>query len=119
VPAAAYPRASESIDLMLALIGKLIEADFAYVGSDSSVYFSAQKFASYGAISGNKLDSLKPGHRYEYSEDGAKRFTPIGRYGKLPVIALKWCGNLRGVRDFQGWHIECSGDVTRSCWMDM
>jgi cysteinyl-tRNA synthetase len=74
VPAAAYPRASESIDLMLTLIGKLIEADFAYVGSDSSVYFSAQKFASYGAISGNKLDSLKPGHRYEYSEDGAKRF---------------------------------------------
>ena len=43
---AGYSRASESIDLMLALIGKLIDADFAYVGSDSSVYFSAQKFAS-------------------------------------------------------------------------
>ncbi len=70
-PAAAYPRASESIDMMLELIGKLVDAEFAYVGSDSSVYFSAEKFATYGAISGNKLDSLKPGHRYEYSEDGA------------------------------------------------
>jgi len=54
-PAAAYPRASESIDMMLELIAKLVAAEFAYVGSDSSVYFSAEKFATYGAISGNKL----------------------------------------------------------------
>ena len=72
-PAAAYPRASESIDMMLSLISMLIDAGFAYVGTDSSVYFSAQSFPSYGAISGNRLDSLKPGHRYEYSDDGEKR----------------------------------------------
>ena len=54
-PASAYPRASESIDMMLSLISKLIDAGFAYVGTDHSVYFSAEKFASYGAISGNKL----------------------------------------------------------------
>ncbi|TRZ56152.1 MAG: cysteine--tRNA ligase, partial [Streptomycetaceae bacterium] len=69
-----YPRASESIDLMLAMISQLISSGFAYVGSDNSVYFDARKFESYGAISGNRLDALKPGHRYEYTDEGGKKF---------------------------------------------
>ena len=108
VPAAGYPRASESIDLMLTLIGKLIEADFAYVGSDSSVYFSAQKFASYGAISGNKLDSLKPGHRYEYSEDGAKRFHADWALWKAAGDRTEMVWESPWGKGFPGWHIECS-----------
>ena len=108
VPAAAYPRASESIDLMLTLIGKLIDADFAYVGSDSSVYFSAQKFASYGAISGNKLDSLKPGHRYEYSEDGAKRFHADWALWKAAGDRTEMVWESPWGKGFPGWHIECS-----------
>ena len=108
VPAAAYPRASESIDLMLTLIRKLIDADFAYVGSDSSVYFSAQKFASYGAISGNKLDSLKPGHRYEYSEDGAKRFHADWALWKAAGDRMEMIWESPWGKGFPGWHIECS-----------
>ena len=108
VPAAGYPRASESIDLMLSLIGKLINADFAYVGSDSSVYFSAQKFASYGAISGNKLDSLKPGHRYEYSEDGAKRFHADWALWKAAGDRTEMVWESPWGKGFPGWHIECS-----------
>ena len=108
VPAAGYPRASESIDLMLSLIERLIEADFAYVGSDSSVYFSAQKFASYGAISGNKLDSLKPGHRYEYSEDGAKRFHADWALWKAAGDRTEMVWESPWGKGFPGWHIECS-----------
>jgi cysteinyl-tRNA synthetase len=108
VPAAGYPRASESIDLMLILIGKLIDADFAYVGSDSSVYFSAQKFASYGAISGNKLESLKPGHRYEYSEDGAKRFHADWALWKAAGDRTEMVWESPWGKGFPGWHIECS-----------
>ena len=108
VPASGYPRASESIDLMLTLIGKLIDADFAYVGSDSSVYFSAQKFASYGAISGNKLDSLKPGHRYEYSEDGAKRFHADWALWKAAGDRTEMVWESPWGKGFPGWHIECS-----------
>ena len=108
VPAAGYPRASESIDLMLTLIGKLIDADFAYVGTDSSVYFSAQKFASYGAISGNKLDSLKPGHRYEYSEDGAKRFHADWALWKAAGDRTEMVWESPWGKGFPGWHIECS-----------
>jgi cysteinyl-tRNA synthetase len=107
-PAAAYPRASESIDMMLALIAKLIEADFAYVGADSSVYFSAQNFASYGAISGNKLDSLKPGHRYEYTEDGAKRFHADWALWKAAGDRAEMVWDSPWGKGFPGWHIECS-----------
>jgi cysteinyl-tRNA synthetase len=107
-PAAAYPRASESIDMMLDLIGRLIEAEFAYVGSDSSVYFSAEKFATYGAISGNRLDSLKPGHRYEYTVDGAKRFHADWALWKAAGDRTEMVWDSPWGKGFPGWHIECS-----------
>jgi cysteinyl-tRNA synthetase len=107
-PAAAYPRASESIEMMLDLIKRLIDADFAYIGSDSSVYFSAQKFASYGAISRNKLDSLKPGHRYEYTEDGAKRFHADWALWKAAGDRTEMVWDSPWGKGFPGWHIECS-----------
>jgi cysteinyl-tRNA synthetase len=107
-PAAAYPRASESIDMMLDLIERLIDAEFAYVGSDSSVYFSAEKFETYGAISGNKLDSLKPGHRYEYSEDGAKRFHADWALWKAAGDRTEMVWDSPWGKGFPGWHIECS-----------
>lgn len=107
-PAAAYPRASESIDMMLDLIERLIDAEFAYVGSDSSVYFSAEKFLTYGAISGNKLDSLKPGHRYEYTEDGAKRFHADWALWKAAGDRTEMVWESPWGKGFPGWHIECS-----------
>jgi cysteinyl-tRNA synthetase len=107
-PAAAYPRASESIEMMLDLIGRLIDVEFAYVGSDSSVYFSAEKFPTYGAISGNKLDSLKPGHRYEYTEDGAKRFHADWALWKAAGDRTEMVWNSPWGKGFPGWHIECS-----------
>ena len=107
-PASAYPRASESIEMMLELIAQLIAAGFAYVGTDSSVYFSAEKFTSYGAISGNKLDSLKPGHRYEYTEDGAKRFHADWALWKAAGDRTEMVWDSPWGKGFPGWHIECS-----------
>jgi len=107
-PAAAYPRASESIDMMLELIGRLVDAEFAYIGSDSSVYLSAEKFETYGAISGNKLDSLMPGHRYEYSEDGAKRFHADWALWKAAGDRTEMVWDSPWGKGFPGWHIECS-----------
>ena len=63
--ASMYPRASETIELIIQSISKLIAGGNAYVGGDGSVYFNAKSFPGYGDISGNRLDSLKPGHRYE------------------------------------------------------
>ena len=107
-PAHEYPRASESIELMQALIQKLIDGEFAYVGSDNSVYFDAQKFSSYGAVSGNKLDSLKPGHRYEYHNDGAKKFHADWALWKAAGDRTQMVWDSPWGVGFPGWHIECS-----------
>jgi cysteinyl-tRNA synthetase len=107
-PANLYPRASENIPLMISAIEKLIADDFAYVATDGNVYFDAQSFPTYGAISGNRLDSLKPGHRYEYSEDGAKRFHADWALWKLARDRTEMIWPTPWGDGYPGWHIECS-----------
>jgi cysteinyl-tRNA synthetase len=107
-PANKYPRASESIQLMQEMIQKLIDSGFAYIGTDNSVYFDSQKFSGYGAISGNKLDSLKPGHRYEYHNDGAKKFHADWALWKAAGDRTQMVWESPWGTGFPGWHIECS-----------
>ena len=104
----AYPRASESIDLMQSMITQLIQMGFAYVGGDKTVYFDSQKFDGYGDISGNKLDSLKPGHRYEYHNDGAKKFHADWALWKTAGERCEMIWDSPWGPGFPGWHIECS-----------
>ncbi len=107
-PAAKYPRASETIDLMQVMISKLIKNSFAYVGSDSNVYFSVKSFASYGAISGNRIDSLQPGHRYEYLDEGGKLFHADWALWKSAGDRTQMIWDSPWGPGFPGWHIECS-----------
>ena len=107
-PAHLYPRASENIDLMITAIERLIAENFAYVATDGNIYFDAQSFASYGAISGNRLDSLKPGHNYEYTEDGAKRFHADWALWKAAQNRTEMIWSTPWGAGYPGWHIECS-----------
>ena len=107
-PATIYPKASECINLMQELIQKLIDSDHAYLGTDNCVYFSAQSFPGYGAISGNRLDALKPGHRFEYTEDGAKRFHADWALWKAAEDRTEMIWDSPWGKGFPGWHIECS-----------
>jgi len=107
-PASKYPRASETIAGMLESISKLIENGSAYVSESGSVYFAAQSFSGYGAISGNRLDSLKPGHRYEYSGDGEKRFHADWALWKSAGNRTEMVWDSPWGRGFPGWHIECT-----------
>jgi cysteinyl-tRNA synthetase len=108
IPAEGYPRASETIDLMLKLIADLIASNHAYVGTDGCVYFSAATFESYGDISGNRLDSLKPGHRHEHVEDGAKLFHADWALWKAAGNRTEMIWDSPWGPGFPGWHIECS-----------
>ncbi len=107
-PADKYPRASETIDGMILSIQKLIDNECAYVAESGSVYFSASTFAGYGAISGNRLDSLKPGHRYEYSGDGEKKFHADWALWKSAGNRTEMVWDSPWGRGFPGWHIECT-----------
>jgi cysteinyl-tRNA synthetase len=108
-PAEVYPRASECIDLMIELITKLIDAGHAYVGDDQSVYFDARSFPTYGAISGNRLEDLRAGHRHD-AEDLA-----VGKRFHADWALWKYAGPQRQMvwdtpwgSGFPGWHTECS-----------
>jgi len=108
LPADAYPRASETIDLMLETISDLIASGHAYATDLGSVYFDARSVPSYGAISGNKLDALKPGHRYEYSDEGDKRFHADWALWKGAGNRTEMVWDSPWGKGFPGWHIECT-----------
>lgn len=108
-PATHYPRASESIDLMIDLIATLMERGHAYVGGDGSVFFDARSFPGYGELSGNRLEDLRPGHRFEGGVDPAKRFHAdwaLWKKAQDTRTQLIW-DTPWGV-GFPGWHTECS-----------
>ena len=108
-PAERYPRASECIDLMIELIAKLIEQGNAYVGSDQTVYFDAQSFPSYGAISGNRLEDLRAGHRQDADElTAGKRFHADWALWKHAGEQRQMVWDTPWGPGFPGWHIECS-----------
>jgi len=108
-PASLYPRASESIDLMVDLIAKLIDTDHAYVGTDGSVYFDARSFPSYGALSGNRLEDLRAGHRQHAAELATgKRFHADWALWKHAGEQRQMVWETPWGRGFPGWHIECS-----------
>lgn len=108
LPASAYPRASETINLMQHYISKLIDGGFAYATTAGSVYFDSQSFESYGAISGNRLNSLKPGHRYEFNDEGDKRFHADWALWKAAGSRTEMIWDSPWGLGFPGWHIECT-----------
>jgi len=108
-PADEYPRASESIDDMVELISDLLERGNAYIGTDGSVFFSAESVPDYGALSGNRLDQLRPGHRQESDEDSPKRFHAdwaLWKSAGPTRTQLVW-DTPWGI-GYPGWHTECS-----------
>ncbi len=108
LPADFYPRASENISEIITAITELIARGSAYCGSDGNIYFNARSADSYGFISGNRLDALKPGHRYEYTGDGGKNFHADWALWKLAGKRSEMIWESPWGAGFPGWHIECS-----------
>lgn len=103
------PRASECIESMVDIIEQLLDSGHAYVGADGSVFFDACSFPGYGAISGNRLDALRPGHRFEGASDPNKRFHADWALWKAaPATRQQLVWETRIGRGFPGWHIECT-----------
>src|SRR3954452_24917408 len=94
---------------MLRLIEGLIEKEHAYVGTDGSVYFAAQSFPSYGAISGNRLEDLRAGHREDAEVlTAAKRFHADWALWKSAGAQREMVWDSPWGPGFPGWHTECS-----------
>jgi cysteinyl-tRNA synthetase len=68
LPAHVFPRATDHIDEMIAMVERLEDAGFAYA-VQGNVYYDVSRFPGYGALSGNTLDELRAGHRGEIEAD--------------------------------------------------
>ena len=102
-----YPRATEHIDEMVALVKKLIRRGFAYE-AEGSVYFDISKFKAYGRLSGVRMDELKTGVRIDsdkYSKDEARDFALWK--GWRPEDGDAFWETAIG-KGRPGWHLECS-----------
>jgi cysteinyl-tRNA synthetase len=99
------PRATRSIDGMLALIARLMERGLAYLAPSGDVFYAVRNFPGYGRLSGKSLEDLRAGERVEV--DANKRdaldfvLWKAAKPGE-PQWDSPW-GSGR-----PGWHIECS-----------
>src|SRR5690554_179217 len=56
LPPTSQPRATESVDAMIAMIETLLERGCAYRADNGDVYFDVSSFDNYGSLSGRDLD---------------------------------------------------------------
>ncbi len=106
-PASLYPKATEHIKEMVALIQSLEKKGYAYKGQDG-IYYSIQKFGDYGKLSGTSLEGLKSGARVkqdEYDKAKASDFA-LWKFWSKEDGDVSWETELG--RGRPGWHIECS-----------
>ncbi|HTT44841.1 MAG TPA: cysteine--tRNA ligase [Thermoplasmata archaeon] len=105
-----YPFATDYVPEIIAQIRSLVDRGYAYAADDGSVYFSVAKFADYGKLSGQRLESLKPGARLEI--DPRKR---------APEDFVIWKATTPGEPSWEspwgpgrpGWHVEDTAMILR------
>jgi cysteinyl-tRNA synthetase len=104
-----YPRATEHIPEMVALVKTLMQKRYAYRAPDGSIYYSVSKFRDYGALSGVRLDSLKPAGRVasdHYEEKLEAADFALWKAWDKDDGDVFWETELGKGRP--GWSIECS-----------
>ncbi len=103
------PRATQHIDLIIEMIERLIELEYAYE-NDGHVLFHVPKFEEYGKLSGRNRDEMIAGARVEvapYKNDPADFVLWKPSPDQLPGWDSPWG------RGRPGWHIECSAMIKK------
>jgi len=104
-----YPRATEHIPDMVAMIQTLIEHDNAYV-ADGDVYFRIASFPAYGALSHLDRAGLKAGARVaadKYDKESVSDFA-LWKHAHPGDEKIGAAWDAPFGRGRPGWHIECS-----------
>src|ERR1700737_1353640 len=104
-PATVFPRATEHIPEMIAIVQGLESKGVAYE-VNGNVYFDIKRFPGYGKLSGNQLENMLAGVREGLVEDRRNpEDFPLWKVAE-PGREMAW--NSPWGRGFPGWHIECS-----------
>ncbi len=105
-----YPRATQYIDKMIAMIENLIAKGHAYA-SNGNVFFDVESFADYGKLSGNTLTNLQTGARLEEPHADKRNQWDFALWLQAPKEHLMQWNSPWGA-GYPGWHIECSAMAT-------
>src|SRR2546421_2036294 len=105
LPAHIFPRATEHVIEMIAIIQGLLTKDIAYE-VDGYVYYDIKRFPGYGKLSGNQLENMLAGVRegVDTNKHNPEDF-PLWKPAE-PGREMAW--DSPWGTGFPGWHIECS-----------
>jgi cysteinyl-tRNA synthetase len=103
------PRATQYLPGIIAMIGTLIEKEYAYAATNGDVMYAVAQFEGYGKLSGKRLEDLRAGARVEVDE-----------FKRDPLDFVLWKHAKPGEPAWEspwgpgrpGWHIECSAMST-------
>ena len=103
------PKATETMEEIIAIVEELVEKDFAYA-VNGDVYFRSRRFEEYGKLSHQPLEDLESGARISVSEQKED-----------PMDFALWKAAKPGEPSWDspwgkgrpGWHIECSAMVRK------
>ena len=101
------PRVTETMDAIVAMIGRLVDGQGAYA-ADGHVLFDTQAFPAYGKLSGRPMDEMIAGARVD-----------VAPYKRHPADFVLWKPSKPGEPEWAspwgpgrpGWHIECSAMI--------
>ena len=105
-----YPKATDHIPEMIAIVEKLVAKNLAYVAEDKSVYFAIDRFKGYGKLSRLDTREVKAGARVmqdDYSKENAQDFA-LWKSAKPEDEATGAAWDSPWGRGRPGWHLECS-----------
>ncbi|MDQ6660756.1 MAG: cysteine--tRNA ligase, partial [Chloroflexota bacterium] len=105
LPAHVFPRATQHIPEMIAIIEGLLAKGIAYE-VNGYIYYDIKRFPGYGKLSGNQLENMLAGVREGADTDrhNPEDF-PLWKVAE-PDREMAW--DSPWGRGFPGWHIECS-----------
>jgi len=105
-----YPKATDHIKEMIAIVERLVERKLAYKADDGTVYFAIDKFKGYGKLSRLDTREVKTGARVlqdDYSKENAQDFA-LWKAAKPEDEATGAAWDSPWGRGRPGWHLECS-----------
>ncbi|MGN0584096.1 MAG: cysteine--tRNA ligase [Ruminococcus sp.] len=99
-----HPKVTESMDLIISIVKKLVESGHAYE-KNGDVYFRTASFPEYGKLSGQPIEELQAGARIDVND-----------IKESPLDFAVWKSAKPGEPYWEspwgkgrpGWHIECS-----------
>ncbi|MBV8683997.1 MAG: cysteine--tRNA ligase [Caulobacteraceae bacterium] len=104
------PRATRTMDAIVALVGRLVQLGAAYE-AEGHVLFDIQSFPAYGALSGRSMEDMIAGARVE-----------VAPYKRNPADFVLWKPSKPGEPVWEspfgpgrpGWHIECTAMIEQT-----